>query len=136
MRIVGVDSPLPEVGQPFTGDDALAGIKLACLLFDQDFSSRISGIDVVNFRGRRDKRDNHIKLRTREGATIAWGSAIGEEIEEPSAKDKLRTIAAYFKKGSPQAQVDISVYRNGWIQPAPIDALDIRTADRGRIRAR
>ncbi len=136
MRIVGVESDLPEIGEPFQGDDAVAGIRLAALLFDQDFSSRITGIDVLNFRGRRDKRDNHIKLRTREGGMIAWGSAIGEEIEEPTAQDKLRTIAVYFKKGSPQAQVDISVYRNGWIEPVAVVDPGIRTADGGRVRVR
>jgi hypothetical protein len=133
IRILGVDSSVPEAGEAFTGDDAVAGVRLATLLFDQEFSSRITGIDVTNFRGRRDRRDNHIKLRTREGATIAWGSALGEEIEEPSYQDKLRTIAAYFKKGSPQAEVDISVYRNGWIEPAPIDPT-VRTADSARTR--
>ena len=136
MRIIGIDSPLPEIGESFGGDDAVAGIRLAALLFDQDFSHRITGIDVMNFRGRRDRRDNHIKLRTRDGATIAWGSAIGEEIEEPTAQDKLRTIAVYFKKGSPQAQVNISVYRHGWIEPAPLVPIEIRTADSKRPRVR
>lgn len=127
MRILGVDATLPEVGQPFKGEDAVAGVRLANLLFEQDFSYRISGIDVANFRGRHSKRDDHIKLKTRDGSTIVWGSAIGEEIEEPTAKDKLRMIALQFKKGSPQAEANVSVFSNAWIQPLPPDDPNIRT---------
>lgn len=133
MRIVGIESTTPEVGELFHGEDAGAAVRLASVLFEQEFSQRITAIDVANFRGRRDKRDNHIKLRTLDGQRIDWGSAIGEEIEEPSVQEKVRTIALYFKKGSPQAHVDISVYRNGWIEPAePV----VRTADGSRTRDR
>ncbi len=126
IRISGLESATPDVGQRFLGEDAVAGVQLANLLFEQEFASRITCVDMLNFRGRHDKRANHICLRTRDGGKIDWGSAIGEEIEEPSAKDKIRTIALYFKKGSSQAQVDVSVYRNGWIEPAAEPSL--RTA--------
>jgi hypothetical protein len=127
MRIMGIESPVPEVGEQFKGEDAAAAVRLASLIFDQEFSSRINGIDVSNFRGRRDKRANHIRLRTRDGGKIDWGSAIGEEIEEPSPREKLRTIALYFRRGSPQAEgINVSIYGNGVVQPS--DNL-IRTAD-------
>jgi hypothetical protein len=126
LKIEGVKSSSPEVGEPFPGDDAVAAIQIAALIFEQDFSTRISRIDVNNFRGRLNKRDDQIRLLTRDGGRIHWGSAIGEEIEEPTARDKIRNIALYFQKGSPQAQVDISVYRHGWIE-APERV--IRTAD-------
>ena len=127
MRIIGVESGVPEIGGQFKGEDAVAAVRLASLIFDQEFSSRINGIDVSNFRGRRDKRANHIRLRTRDGGKIDWGSAIGEEIEEPTASEKIRTIALYFRRGSPQAEgINVSIYGNGVVQPA--DNL-IRTAD-------
>ncbi len=133
MCLFGVKAETPEVGEPFQGDDAVAAIRLACVLFDQDFARRIVAIDVQNFRGRINKHDTHICLRTLDRGRIDWGSAIGEEIEEPSVQDKLRTIALYFKKGSSHAQVDVSVYRNGWIEPRE---RDVRTADGAMSRDR
>lgn len=125
MRIVGVDSKLPEVGKAFVlgeqqdGADALAAVELAVRLFsDPRIVDRISRIDVSNFRGRRDKYDTHLTLLTREGRKIKWGSAIGEEVEEPTVGDKLRNLVALLEKGTPQAYADLSVYRNGWIEPA------------------
>lgn len=133
MKIEGVSTGLPEVGEAFGGDDALAAVKIASLIFQQEFALRISRIDVRNFRGRLNKRENHIRLLTRDGGEIKWGSAIGEEIEEASATDKIKTIMMYFRKGPPQAHVDISVFPNRWIEPAePV----IRTADGSRSRAR
>jgi hypothetical protein len=129
MRIAGVQSDVPEVGEPFRGADALAAVNLAYLLFEQDFSQRINAVIVTRHHGR-----HELKLTTRDGATIIWGSAIGEEIEEASVREKVRNVAAFFKKGSPQAQVDVSVYREGWIEPAPETA--IRTVDSSKRRAR
>lgn len=120
MRIIGVQSALPDVGEPFDAacEDAVAAVRLAVLLFDQEeTAARINGIDVSNFRGRLDKWQTHIKLWTRDGRMAKWGSAIGEEIEEPDAADKLRNLVLWLKKGSPQAYADLSVYRTGWIEP-------------------
>jgi len=120
MRIIGVQCPIPPTGQPFkeTDLDAMAAVRLAVLLFDQEeTAARINGIDVSNFRGRLDKWQTHIKLWTRDGRMAKWGSAIGEEIEEPNAADKLRNLVLWLKKGSPQAYADLSVYRTGWIEP-------------------
>jgi hypothetical protein len=133
LKIDGVRTPPPDIGEPFTGEDAVAGIQIAALIFDQDFSTRISRIDVQNFRGRINKREDQIRLLTRDGGRIHWGSAIGEEIEEPTARDKIRNIALYFQKGSPQAQVDISIYRHGWIETPE---RTIRTADGSTTRGR
>ncbi len=137
MRLVGVDSKLPEVGKPFVlseqqdGADALAAVDLAVRLFDNPrIADRISRVDVSNFRGRRDKYDTHLTLLTREGRKIKWGSAIGEEVEEPTVQDKLRNLVALLEKGTPQAYADLSVYRNGWIEPVMSN-----TPDAGRSSA-
>lgn len=127
MRVVGLETPPPAIGSAFAEDtDAMAAVRIATLIFDQEFAPRITGIDVTNFRGRRNRRENHVTLRTRDGGTIIWGSAIGEEMEELSAAEKIANIALYFKKGSRQAYADVSVYRGGWIEPA---RQVIRTAD-------
>ena len=118
--------------------DALAAIKLAALIFDQgwEISSRISAIDVSNFRGRQNHRNCHIKLWTPDGTPITWGSAIGEEIEENTPAEKLAQIAVMLKRGGPQAQVDISTLPNRSIIIAPptIETADISSSSSSSSR--
>jgi hypothetical protein len=133
-----VTSPPPRVNAAFdekTAPDAMAALRLAALIFDQswELASRISAIDVTNFRGRQDRRDCHIKLWTPDGTLIKWGSAIGEEMEENSPAEKLAQIAVMLKRGGPQAQVDISTLPNRAIITVP-PALE--TADISNHRAR
>ncbi len=126
MQIIGVQTPPPAMGHAYGEDnrsaaDAVAAIRLAALLFSrEEISSRICGIDVRNFNGRENKYKDHILLRTREGGTIVWGSAIGREVEEPTVADKLRNLVLCLRRGSPQAnaEVNLSVYRNGVLVPA------------------
>jgi len=120
MRVYGIRGRLPDVGEAFTADDAVSAVSLASLIFDcgPKFSGRICSIDVANFRGRRDKHENHIVLRTHGGGMIEWGSAIGEEIEEPTAMEKIRNIAVYFGTRSAPRHIDVSIYGNAWIEPA------------------
>lgn len=123
MRILGVQSDPPAVGCAYgegdrADEDAVAAVHLAALLFSQDeVSARISGIDVTNYNGREDKRKTHIRLWTRDGRPINWGSAPGNEIEEPDVEDKLRNLVLWLKRGSPQAYADLSIYRSGIVAP-------------------
>ncbi len=132
IRIRGVTAPVPKVNARFeeeTAPDAVAAVRLASLIFGQgwEISSRISAIDVGNFRGRQDRRECHIKLWTPDGTLIKWGSAIGEEIEENSAVEKLAQIAVMLKRGGPQAQVDVSTLPSRSIVTVPpaIETADI-----------
>jgi hypothetical protein len=122
LRIVGVESPLPQVNEPFRGEDVQAAVRLANLLFEQGdfFTIGISAIDVINFRGRKDKRACHVKLWTPDGTEIKWGSAIGEEVEENTPIEKLAQIAVMLQEGGPRAQVDVSVYPMRTIVPADL----------------
>jgi len=119
LRICGVQTATPRVNASFQGEDAKAAIRLASLIFAQgwEISSRISAIDVANFRGRQNRRESHIKLWTPKGHLIKWGSAIGEEIEEPTAAEKLANIAIMLRRGGPQAQVDVSVFPDAAVLP-------------------
>ena len=141
LRIFGVDAHLPAVGGVFQGDDAQAAVSLALLLSEQEFAPRITGVDVSNFRGRRNNREHHILVFVSMGVDpvsgnlitkpIAWGSAIGEEIEEPTPEEKLHTIAAFLEHGSAQASlVDVSVYRTGWIEKPEVAGGILQTANR------
>lgn len=132
IRIRGVTAAVPKVNEAFdekTAPDAVAAVRLASFIFSQgwEISSRISAIDVGNFRGRQDRRECHIKLWTPDGTLIKWGSAIGEEIEENSAAEKLAQIAVMLKRGGPQAQVDVSTLPSRSIVTVPpaIETADI-----------
>ena len=103
----------------------------ASLIFRQKFASQVGAIDVRNFRGRRDRHQEHILVWPRTGEPIIWGSAVGEEFEETSVEDKLRMLAKHFESGSPQVRIDVSVYPNAWIERA---LLVVRTADGSRSR--
>ncbi len=130
IRIFGVRTPPPEVGRPY-GDqtDAEAAVRLARLIFQQPFAMQISAIDMANYRGRRDRNQEHIVLRTRRGGEIIWGSAIGEECEELDPTAKIRNIALFLERGAPQAQVIVHLDRNGWreIQRPVVQTADSRS---------
>lgn len=132
LRVFGVRAQMPDVNGRFVEDDAQAAIALAKMISEQDFAPRITSINVENFRGRVDRRKSHIYLTPRGGQKdqIAWGSAIGEEIEEELAVEKLRNIAVWLKRGSPQARVNVAVYRNAYIEfDVQPEEEAIRTAD-------
>ncbi len=115
MRIIGVQSGLPEPGRAYRpeDEDALAGIRLAALLFDQgEVATRISAIDMSNFRGREDARRNHIRIWTRDQQQIEWGAAIGEEIEERPVEEKLRKLVLLLNEAPRPGRVDLTVHPN------------------------
>lgn len=136
LRLVGVRTEPPPLNQAFNGDDAVAAIRLASYIFDAgwDIASRISAVDVNNFRGRVDRHKDHILLWRPGCATpIIWGSAIGEEMEEPTAAAKLATIVALLRGGEPQAQANVSILPG--IAIVPVEQT-IQTADGSARRGR
>lgn len=137
IRILGVKTCLPAVNTVFEGEDAQAAVQLAALINDQGgvVASKISAVDVSNLMNPRDRRKSPILLwRVDSDYPIAWGSAIGKEMEEPSAEQKLANIATILKMGGPQAHVDVSTYPDGVIIPAANPPL--QTADRSNGRTR
>ena len=136
LRIVGVKTEIPQVNGRFVGEDANAAIEIASGIFDQgwEISSRLCAVDVNNFRGRVDRRKDYILVwRPDHPHPIIWGSAIGEEIEEPTAAEKLATIAVMLKQGGPQAQANVSVFPGAAIYPV---APSVETADSSTRRDR
>lgn len=109
LVIRGLTGELPEVGHRFSADnseDAVQAVRLAAVLTDQDFASRLQSIDVSNFRGRRDRFKPHIvidKLRQpgEPSCGFYWGSAIGEEVAELAVADKLRNMGLLLAQGKP-----------------------------------
>lgn len=133
LEIVGVQAAVPEPGQAFQGDDAVAAAKIAQIIDQQVIAKSVCAIDVTNFRGRKDKRQNHILLRLRGAGDFKWGSAVGEEFEEPNWQRKVKLIQAVLKRRSQHVLADVSCYENGVImktQPT------IQTADGSQPRNR
>ncbi len=115
--IEGVNAAPPAVGQKWEGGDLRAGIRLTAMLFDQPWANRISAIDVSNYQGRRDRARHHIVLATQQGTRIRWGSAPGEEIEEPTPAEKIRNIEQQLRIDIGRAWIDVSVYEKKVILP-------------------
>jgi hypothetical protein len=124
IRIFGVQERPPEPGSAFQGKDAMAGIRIAREIIsretdEQPYWNRINGITVLNYGGRQRRDDAHIKLLRRDGGIpVIWGSAMGEEIEEPDWRDKFKTLGVALQRGI-KGEYDLSVYANGIVVQKP-----------------
>ena len=97
--------PLP--GQVFDQQDLAAGVALAVLLGRMDeevmpknpLLDHIASIDVRNFKGRKNPREPHIVLRSKDDTQIMWGAEIGEWTKHLEATDeqKLAKLYAYYR---------------------------------------
>lgn len=135
IRIVGVEAEAPDVGARYESEDALAGIQLAALLSEQPFWNKIQTVDVRNFGGRLSRLEPPIRVIHLNGGGFLWGSPLGDEHEEATPEEKLRSIAYQLRSDNPddwpKGMRDVSVYPNAWIA----DSGDVvRTADGSRSR--
>ena len=109
VEITGMDLrvvPLP--GQVFDQNDLAAAVTLIVLLHRMDAEyapanpllEHIASIDIANFRGRRNRREPHIVLHTKDDTQIIWGAEIGEWAKYLEAKDeqKLAKLYSYYKE--------------------------------------
>jgi hypothetical protein len=97
--------PLP--GQVYDQQDVAAGVALALLLHRMDVQvtpqnpllEHVAHIDVRNFNGRKNGREPHIVLRSKDGTQIIWGAEIGEWTKYLEATDeqKLAKLYAYYR---------------------------------------
>lgn len=90
--ITGVRAAPPAEGDPWTGQDVRAGLKLASMLSATRWASQVRAVDVANYDGRADRSYPHLSIITRQG-TVRWGRAPGDEgIYEPAASEKLAML--------------------------------------------
>ncbi len=142
LMIQGVTGDVPEPGVAWAGKDLDAGIKLALLLRGEPFARQVGAISVHNYGGRERAAEAHLKLQTLPDAqgpgrsgTILWGSCPGEEIEEPTAADKVRVLRANYSQcgridaGAPW--IDVSILRGTYSRPAGGGSVEMADA-RGR----
>lgn len=116
----GTGNP-PEPGAAWPGEDVLAGLEIWRLIQKEPFAGQISAVLVDNFEGRRNPRECHLELATRNtpGGRILWGSRIGQELKEPTAEEKLSLLRGNFAStGRVDAGfkvIDISVFGDSFI---------------------
>lgn len=98
----------PTPGQIWQGDDLAAGMEVlnrlarmdAAVTPDKPLLKHIDRIDVANFDGRKNKREPHISLYTKDGTQIIWGAEIGtwqRHLESPD-DDKLAKLYTYYQQ--------------------------------------
>ncbi len=134
VEVKGVSLGLPpSPGAVFDRDDLAAAVKLIILLnrMDAELTPRnplleqIACVDVTNYKGRRNHRDPHLVLYSKDNTLIYWGAEIGEWAKHLEAKDeqKLAKLYTYYKEyGSLSAGAKyINLYDPQDKVPQPID---------------
>ncbi len=124
ILLKGVQGDLPEIGRPWPGKDALAGVKLVRIL-NEAYQTRRPGlweqlvaVDVSNFDGRLSRRDGRLQVTTmRPETVIHWGLPPGEEYPvETTVERKLAHLEGLYEE-----------FGDGWIE---VGQIDIRAQDR------
>ena len=98
----------PTPGKVWQGDDLAAGMAVLNRLSRMDIAvtpdkpllRQIDRIDVANFEGRKNKREPHISLYTKDGTQIIWGAELGNwqrHLESPD-DDKLAKLYTYYQQ--------------------------------------
>ena len=98
----------PTLGKVWQGDDLAAGMAVLNRLSRMDIAispdkpllRQIERIDVANFEGRKNKREPHISLYTKDGTQIIWGAELGtwqRHLESPD-DDKLAKLYTYYQQ--------------------------------------
>lgn len=127
LIVQGVGQSAPPPGQPWNSDDLKAGLRLAQLVMNEPFADQIGSIQVHNYAGRRDPAGVHLALLTRPNddrsgwGRVLWGSGPGDEIEEPTADEKIRLLRANYMQcgridaGAPW--IDVSIQPGEYRRP-------------------
>ena len=110
INITGLElSKIPPIpGHVWQGDDLAAGMAVLNRLSRMDIAvtpdkpllRQIERIDVANFEGRKNKREPHISLYTKDGTQIIWGAELGtwqRHLESPD-DDKLAKLYTYYQQ--------------------------------------
>ncbi|HIJ67553.1 MAG TPA: hypothetical protein HPP87_11795 [Planctomycetes bacterium] len=99
---------VPPVGEPMTGDDIDAAIKLLTVLERMDEIStprapllgEVASIDVSNLDGRKSRNRPHIVINAKDGTQINWGAAYGRSARhiEASDQEKVAMLYEFYKQ--------------------------------------
>ncbi len=123
----------PEPGKRIDCNDLAAAVRLINLLYATDVKyyaknpilERIAGVDVSNYKGRKNGREPHIVLNSKDGAQILWGAELGDWAMYLEAKDeqKLADLYEHFHEhgslGNGVKYVELRIPRD--YVPQPVD---------------
>ncbi len=130
MLVKGVALPPPDEGQPWRGGDLAAAVEMIRLLRERPYYDQITGVIVDNYGGRRSRSAPHIELATDRGGRIRWGRAPGEEIDEPTAAQKLAHLQGIWREfdrvDMGRAWIDIQVWPDQVLVPERVWGKDVR----------
>lgn len=110
VRIKGLSAAtkVPPPGEVWQCDDLAAGVIILAKLDQMDKSVtpdkpllyEIDGIDVGNFKGRKNSRLPHIVLYTKDDTKIIWGAEFGtwQKYLEATDEEKLAKLYGYYKE--------------------------------------
>ncbi len=97
--VQGVTAEAPQAGAVWMGEDLTAGLAVLDRIARESFAYQVTGVHVENYAGRVDPYRSHILLATdRSEGRIAWGSALGQEVEENFAEQKLALLRANYRE--------------------------------------
>ena len=98
----------PQPGEVWQREDLAAAVAILARLDrmdelttpDKPLLSEIDGIDVSNFKGRKNKTLPHIVLYTKDGTEIIWGAELGTwgQHLEATDEEKLARLYGYYKE--------------------------------------
>jgi hypothetical protein len=102
VEIEGVSlNVVPLPGQVFDQGDVEAAVTLAVLVHrvDPSLLEQLASINVANYKGRRNAREPHITLRSKDNAQIIYGAQVGEwgRYVEATDEEKLAKLYTHFR---------------------------------------
>ena len=108
---------MPAEGEPWSGDDLAAGLRLIEFLKEATargevpFRSSLRTVDVANYKLRADKLDGELRIRTvYPRCYINWGLPPGEEYNiEASASRKVEMLRALYKERGELPELTLDV---------------------------
>lgn len=126
LRIIdGVRTPPPEAGSKWAGVDLAAGLEMAAVLFNRQYTEDIVTIDVSNVSGRQNHDASQIALGTRYGTSILWGRppSDADSFLEVRPERKLAELKEVYEKFGrvDMRQPWIDVRSEGVRYPAPTE---------------
>lgn len=108
IRGLSLEKDVPHYGRVWRRDDLEAAVALREKIYEVDVKTRyprpllreIAAIDVTNFGGRKDSREPHIILYTRNNTAIVWGAELGKWSQnlESTDEQKLAKLFGYYKE--------------------------------------
>jgi len=109
VQVTGVSiTTMPAVGTLFEKEDLSAAVTILAALTKMDKSVtpdkpllyEIDSIDISNFNGRKNNRQPHIILYTKDNTEIIWGAEFGtwQQHLEATDEEKLAKLYGYYKE--------------------------------------